>query len=363
MGVHAKLSPSSAERWTRCPGSVALTASMPDETSEYAEEGSRAHKLAEICLREGIDPKPANGEIEYPLEMQESVQTYLDFVRQWTGGPHWIEQWLNISPLIPGCFGTADFVAVAGEELIIVDLKYGQGLKIYAEDNRQLLLYALGALHLFDLAYDIQSVRMIVVQPRLDHIDEASLLTEDLIDAGKWLSGQAAAVNPNAPLIPGKKQCQWCLAKAICKARAEANLKAAMEEFGPLPAGDTLSLEDIGRLLPKLDDIKAWTGDLQKYALKEAVSGEKVPGYKLVKGRSYRRWKADAAETIETLPESDQLVEKKILGIGAAEKLLGKKHPVFEACCHKPPAKPTLVPVSDRRKEITPRSTAAEDFK
>jgi len=345
----------------RCPGSIRLSEGIKEEPSEYAAEGTRAHNLAEDCLRKDTDPT-INEKAGIDQEMVEGVQQYLDFVRQFKD-PSWIEQKIDLGHLIPDCFGTADFVALAGDQLIIVDLKYGQGLKVYAEGNRQLLIYALGALYWLELLYDIESVKMVIVQPRLDHIDESEILVGDLVDFGETVRAAALACEAeDAPCIPGKKQCQWCRAKAICKARADANFRAALEEFGPLPSGDKLTLNEIGQLLPRLDDIKKWTSDLQAYALGKAVSGEKISGYKLVSGRSNRVWKLDAFQTIETLPEAEKLIEKKITGIGKAEKILGKKHPIFEACCHKPEGKPTLAPASDRRKEIVVKSTADDDF-
>jgi len=362
---HAKLSPSAADRWMRCPGSVALTADMPDTVSEYAEEGRKAHELAAICLQTQLDATDAEG--NYPLDMREHVQTYLDLVRaeaKAAGGVLYVEEKLEFDEWAPDGFGTADALIVSPEEFHIIDLKFGQGVKVHA-DTSQLKIYALGAYQRHELGHDFNRVTMTICQPRLDHIDSNRMAVEELLSFGADVKSAAKqATQPGAALVPGEKQCRWCRAKTVCRARAEANLQTAMNEFAePLPVPTILSLEEIAGLLPKLAEIERWAGELQVYALEQALNGQIIPGYKLVEGRSMRKWTADAAGTLLKHPKSKELFEYKLVGIGAAEKVLGKKDEVFKTLTEKPSGKPALVPQNDKRKAFTGGKTSAqEDF-
>lgn len=368
MIAHAKLGASSADRWMNCPGSVQLSEGMPDSKSEHAALGTKAHDLAELCLKHKLDAieLPDNDEwAQYPHDMRHYVQQYLDYVRARlfeTGGRLLVEQRVDYSDWVPGGFGTSDAIILADDRIICVDLKYGTGVKVYAERNRQAMLYALGAYsgYWYDLP-DAPKVESVIVQPRLDHIDEAEQTLEELLAfADEARKAAELALSDNPPLVPGDKQCRFCRAKAVCRARADRNLSIAVEEFGePVPVPDKLDLDEIGELLPKLDDIAQWVKDVKEYALQQAVNGGKIKGHKVVAGRSVRRWAPDAAER---LAEHDDLFERKLLGIGQAEKVLGKGSDLIKELTVKPEGKPALVPASDKRPEIQGQQSAADDF-
>lgn len=350
--THAKFAPSGAERWIKCPGSIRLTADVEDEGSKYAAEGSTAHELAQCVLTSKKDVYAVEG--TYNDEMRHYIDEYVTFVQAQKYNEMRIETVVNLDHLIPECFGTVDCLQVDENTLRIIDLKYGKGVQVEAEQNYQLMLYALGALHQFDLIYDIKEVELIIFQPRRDHISRWTTTPVELNDFGR-LAAEAAklAESPDSPLNPGKTQCQWCLIKSTCKARKD---KIMSEEF---PSLDLLQLDEIAVILPKIDEIIAWCKDIKEHALKCALQGLSVPGYKLVAGRSVRKWTALAeSELLKLLPEG-QIYKKSLQGIPAIEKLLGKKHEIFSQITEKPSGAPVLVPDSDKRQPV---NTAKTDF-
>lgn len=363
MAEHARLSPSAAHRWLACPAAPNLEAALPEQSSAYAEEGTAAHELAALCLTRGLDAAdlPADGEwARFDAEAREAVQTYLDLVRT-EPGETYVEFRVDYSPWVPGGFGTADCIKAHEGVGTLIDFKFGQGVRVEARENPQLMLYALGADHSLGFLHEIDLWRLVICQPRLDHIDVWEIRRKDLIEWAETCVRPAAqrALGPNPHAVPGEKQCRFCRAKAICRARAEANLKAAVEDFRePCPKPATLSKDEIAALLPRLDEVIAWAKDVQAHALALAEAGESIPGYKLVAGRSVRRW-AEGAEAALVAELGEAAWEKKLIGISAAEKLLGKKHPIFAAHTVKPEGAPTLAPLSDPRPAL---SDAVADF-
>lgn len=355
---HAPLSPSGAERWFNCPGSIRQSQGIEEEPSPYADEGTKAHELAEYCLKNNIAPYIAAG--DYPVEMREYVKEYVDFVKEEVtqGAKLYIEK--RVSPNIPDIYGTVDALILKDNLLQVIDLKYGKGVLVDAFENKQLLIYAYSAFVEYELCYDFKEVEIIIVQPRRESIIKYRIPIAQLKEFGEMLKEKVmAALDPNALIIPGKMQCKWCLAKGKCKPRADYNLKIAQEDFkNRLP--EWISLREFGDLLPKLDELIAWANDVKKQALKLSLHGEIIPGYKLVEGRSVRRWKDNAEEELlDILVESD-LYTKKLVGIPKIEKKLGKKHPILEKIIEKPTGRPVLVPDADKRKEV---SIAELDFK
>jgi len=365
---HSRFGPSAASRWLRCAGSVTLSEGIADESSAFAEEGTQAHHLAELCLSAGLDARDVEG--DWPAEMRDYVQVYLDYCRHLGGDQQLVETRVDFSEWVPDGFGTADYIAIHYRDACIdvVDLKFGKGVQVYAADNPQGMLYALGAMREVDYLVEVEKVRIHIVQPRLDHIDTWEVSAASLTEFGQIASRAAEkALQPEPPFNPGEVQCRFCKAKAICPARHEANLALAREEFGLLPAPATLSLEQIAAILPRLPDFEAWAKDVRQYAEQQALAGETVPGFKLVEGRSVRQWRDEQA-VISALAEQgfdpDEYTSRKLIGLGAMESLLGGKKAAksfMEAMTIKPEGKPALVPDFDKRPALEQHS-AADDF-
>ena len=387
--VHAKLSASGAHRWMHCTPSVLLeqeiTAGKEEETSSFAEEGTAAHELAEIKLRLSVEPqsrklkgrlKKARESEYYNSEMEEATDLYVNHVIEAYNEAKafsdsgdavlLIEERLDFSPWVPDGFGTGDALIIADSTIDVIDLKYGKGIKVSAEANPQMRLYALGALHTYGALYDIDTVGMTIFQPRLDHV------STDAMDAKALLAWAQITVKPLAEMadkgegeyVPGD-HCRWCAARFTCRARAQKNLEVAAYEFRDPPE---LSQEEIADILSKAVDLQSWVSDVQSYALEQAERhGVKFPGWKLVEGRSTRKYSDEQAieETLIAMGyKSEEIFNMKLKGITDMTKLLGKKttENLIGQYIVKPAGKPTLVPESDKRKELSSAASAAEDF-
>lgn len=379
---HARLSPSAAARWINCPGSVRLSEQVPPEGStSYADEGTVAHSLAEAKLRYnarqiGRDIFDAEcNRIEkseyYCGEMDEATDFYANLVweKLMGAGPDavlMVEQRLDLSDWAPDCFGTSDAVAIGGDAIEVIDLKYGK-TKVLAPGNPQLRLYGLGAADLFEGLYDFGIVRVTIVQPRLDHISTEEISLEELRQWGEETVRPAAkeAMDPTIrPTVAAGDWCRWCPARAVCRTRAEENLRLAAYDF---EKPDLLEPFEIGDILTRGEALERWVADVQEYALQQALQGEHFDGWKLVEGRSVRKYTDDlkVAETLQKagFPEA-ALYERKLLGITAMEKLVGKKKlaETLGDLIVKPAGKPALVPESDKRPPISTTDSAKEDF-
>jgi len=382
--AHSLFGPSSSERWITCPGSVMLTKGMADTSSDFADEGSAAHFLADRCLNPDTeerfrDPAEWIGTVfprwpKWPVtkEMAGFVQQYLDYVAEISVGAMktFPETKVDLRHIAEDQFGTVDFSAVFPKRLKVVDLKYGKGLKVYAEENPQLSLYADGQIEAFDYLMDFEIVEIHVFQPRLDHIDVWETTPEALAPfRQKAKDAIAEALGPNPRFQPSEAGCQWCKAKVTCKPRAEFNLKIAQADFDVDSAttGEStdpdrfvlpsmLTNEQIGGLLRHTDQIKKWVKAVEDYAALEISHGRAVPGWKLVEGKSNRRWSdeekvASYLIAVECLDDTE-IYNKKLIGITDAEKLVGKKNPLFDqskGLVVKPNGSPTLAHESDKR--------------
>ena len=382
MADHARLSPSASHRWINCPGSVHLAEQCPPQGgSTYTAEGTEAHALAELKLRkfneEGTSDSfdkqldKARNEFEYYCgEMEEATDFYFDIVTEKLiqGGPDaelMIEQRFSLDKWVPDSFGSADAVIIAGNTIEVCDLKYGKGVKVDAVGNPQLRLYGLGAAELFGDLYDFDTVRVTIIQPRLDHVSTEEISLEDLKDwAENWVAPAAKLAMSNTDEVHCGDWCQFCPAKAICRERAEANLELARHDFKK-PA--LLTDEEIGEVLRQAEEVQKWVADVSAYALEQALAGKQYDGWKLVEGRSIRKY-ADEIKVADTLKaagfDEALLYERKLNGITNMEKLVGKKKltELLGDLLVKPAGKPVLVPESDKREAIKTVESAKSDF-
>ena len=380
---HAKLSASGAHRWMACTPSASLEDQFPESTSEYAEEGTFAHSLAELIINYNLHnmTKPQfdkafakmKKDKYFSQELLEYVEGYANQVFEFVNEAKLLcddaivltEQRLDFSAYVPEGFGTGDVVIIADKEMHVIDLKYGKGVGVSAEDNPQIRLYGLGALEAFGMLYDISQIRMTICQPRLDMVTSETLTVDALIE---WAETE---VRPKANMaMAGEGEfvvgdhCRFCKARKTCRARAEYNLELTKLEFKP---PELLEDSEIGEVLRKADQLAHWVTDITEYALEEALNGKKFDGWKVVEGRSNRKY-LDEIKVADTLKDAGYdeaaIYEKKLYGITAMQKLLGKK--TFEGLLNnliiKPQGKPVLAPESDNRPEYSSADNAAKDF-
>lgn len=368
---HAVLSASSAHRWLHCPPSALLANGHGDTPSQAALQGTAAHALAEHKLRRALKQQFKRPVSEFEDdEMDAYTDDYVEFVlEQYAKAQEasadaliYIEQRLDFSHLVPDGFGTGDCLIIADGTLQVIDLKYGLGVLVEAEANPQLQLYALGALRLFDALYDISEVTVTIFQPRRENISSWTIPVNELQAWAQTVLKPAAelAASGGGEFAAGS-WCQFCPIAATCRARAEANLTLAKHEFAP-PA--ELSTDEVADVLTRIPELTKWAGDVQDYALAKALTGEHYAGFKLVAGRSVRKYTDETAvaETAKAAGYRD-IYKQSLLTITAMEKLMGKKAfaEILGNLVVKPEGKPTLVPLSDKRPELT-MSSAADDF-
>lgn len=376
MPKHAYLSASASHRWLACPPSAKLCANILDQASEYAQQGTDCHELCAYLVekalgRDVIDP--TENLTYYDAEMQNCAEEYRNYVleqieaaKEFCKDPQvMIEQRLDFSRWVENGFGTGDCVIVADEVLQIIDYKHGLGILVSAGDdehggNSQMMCYALGALEVFGDIYDINQIKMTIFQPRRDNISTYTISKEDLL---KWADEILAPTAQLAYVGKGEfnagDHCTFCKVKATCRKRAEYNLELAKYDF-EMPA--TLDDTEIAAILEKVDEMISWGNDIKDYALQQAQSGVHFEGWKIVEGRSNRKYTDENAVADTVKDAGFDPYEKKLLGITAMSTLLGKKkfEELLGGLIYKPPGKPTLVPESDKRPAM---NTAKDDFK
>lgn len=390
MSTHSSLSPSSAHRWMPCPGSVALSADVPGRNSYEAAQGTVAHAVAEWVLRTGVDSASKYPDVEVaevsddglekftiPVddEMIAAVNSYVDFVRrEAVGGEMWVEQHLDLSDVlgVPDQGGTADAVVLSqdGTELIVVDLKYGKGVQVYAAGNPQTRLYGLGALEQFDLLGTIERVRMVIHQPRLDHVDDEVLTVDEL---RAWGREAAAAAQVAAALVgdsiesirpclnPGDAQCRWCPAKARCPALLAVVEDLAFDDLTadpPTVSTPPDDADDLGRLRTLVPLVETWCKAICAEVQSRLDSGQPVTGWKLVEGRRGNRQWGDEEAVVKQLKsfrlKADEMFERKLISPAAVEKMLtDKRWEKVEPLIVQKEGKPQAAPESDKRPAIS----------
>lgn len=383
--AHAVLSASGAHRWLECTPSARLETKFPNKSSAYAEEGTVAHELAEVCALQATNQISTTTYNErlfeikksmwYNEEMLECCSAYADLIkskwkelRQRHGGAEvLIEAKIDFDKWVPMGFGTADCIILADSQMEVIDFKYGKGKRVEAFENPQMRLYTLGAYNSFGMVYEVEHITMTIFQPRI-----ANGVSSDEITINGLLDWAESYVKPRAKLAyagkgnfnPSEETCRFCKAKATCKARAEKNLELYDDGFD----ARLLTVQEAGQLLEKASDIEAWLSDLKEYVQSALFEGAEVPGWKLVAGRSVRRF-SDEHAVVEALlgagydpaviykaPELITLTQmEKDFGKKAVEKTIG--HLIV-----KPAGKPTLAPESDRRPAIKREEELLKEF-
>ena len=370
MAKHAYLSASSSHRWLACPPSAKLCAQEADRTSDYAIQGSCAHELGQYLVEKALGREcrdPTEDLSYYDAEMQEAAEAYRDFVMEQVEAAKalctdplvCVEQVLDYSKWVEHGYGTGDAVIVADGVLHVVDLKFGVGIVVKAEQNSQLMCYALGALDTFGDLYDFDCIRLSIFQPRRDNVDTWETTKAELL---RWADEVLAPIARLAYRGEGEfhagDHCQFCKVKATCRKRAEYAMELAKYDFTE-PA--TLDEDEIAAILPQIDTLVSWAEDVKAWALQQALSGTRYPGFKLVEGRSVRKYTDEAAVAEAVTKAGYDPFEKKLLGITAMQRQLGKKKfdELLDGLVIKPQGKPVLVPASDKRAEL---NFAANDF-
>lgn len=369
---HAILSASGAHRWMNCTPSAQLEREFDDSSGEAAAEGTAAHALAEHKLRKALKMRSKKPVSSYDSdEMDAYTDGYVEFVLEVIAGIKQtcadpkvlIEQRLDFSRFVPDGFGTGDCMVIGDGSLHIIDFKYGQGVLVQAEDNPQMKLYALGALELFDGIYDISEVSMTIYQPRRENVSTHSVFKESLY---QWADDVLIPTARLAFAGDGEYRCgdwcRFCRAAVKCRARAEEKLTLARFEFAFPPLLTDSDIEDI---LCMLDDLASWANDIKAYSLEAAVChGKEWRGFKLVEGRSSRKYVNEeaVAEAAKAAGYRD-IYRQSLITLTEMEKLTGKAkfNELLGGLIEKPPGKPTLVPITDKRPAI--HTSAKHDFK
>lgn len=383
---HALLSASGAHRWLACPPSAKLEEQFPDTTSDAAREGTLAHELAELKVRNyfyttDFGKRKLNAAVKklqkedlWQDEMMGYTDQYLDYIRvvamaDRIQGTAEIEKRVDFGRWAPGGFGTADCLLLKGNQLHVIDFKYGKGVPVSAEENPQMMLYALGARDMYGILYHFDEFHLHIIQPRIDNVSEWTCTEEELLEFGSYVKERSAlAIDGAGEFCPGENQCRFCRARSRCAARAEHNVKLAFSpDLGKKPP--LISNGQMGEYLRLGAGVAKWLSELKDCALAECLAGNEVPGWKAVEGRSTREW-TDMDAAFEVLEKSgvtpeEMLWERKPLTLAQVEKMVGKRD--FQDAVGSYVAvrrgKPALVQEADSREAITNKITAEEAFK
>ena len=371
-GKHARFSPSSAGRRLSCPPSLVLEEQFQDEESEYAAEGSDGHSLAEHLIKKHLKQRSRRPvSAYYTDELMEAVDEYVAFIvseieeaKRICNDPVFsVEQRVDASDYVDECFGTADMVIVTDKMAHIIDLKLGKGVPVYAEKNPQLMIYGLGILGMAELLYDVETVRLTIYQPRLNNASTWDVSPDVLKAWGEEvLKPRGAMALMGAGEFKAGSWCRFCKARNQCRARAEEFLSLAKMEF---QAPALLSDEEIAEVLKVADELAKWAADIYAFAQEQAiVHGKQWTGFKLVEGRSNRKYTSEeeVAEAAVGAGYTD-IYKRSLVTITEMERIMGKSdfNRILGQLVYKPQGKVTLVPDSDKREAIN-KTTAAAEF-
>ena len=383
--VHARISPSGAERWIACPPSIRMGDKYPDRESDAARQGTITHKIGELKLKahmglispvqylEGLNQE--RKDILFIPACEKYAEMYADMVLEKfyeakkldPGAVLIVEQKIDLSNVIPGGFGFTDATIIAAGIMEQIDLKFGIGVHVSAAENAQQMLYAHGNLDAWDYLYDIKEVRITIYQPRVNEEPDTWITSPAYIrDWCKSVATPAAlmAKKGDGVFTPGD-HCRFCKARPTCRALAEDNLRIAKGDF---KAAEELTEAEISDILLKESQFTGWVKAVKAYALETARNGRKWPGFKLVTGASKRQY-ADPDAVIQTLTDDayyaiDQISKRQPLGITEMTEFLGKR--IFDKYVApltiKPDGAPTLAPLDDSRPEIGSTDSAIKDF-
>lgn len=386
--AHALLSASASERWICCPPSARLEEQFPEQTSDYAEEGTLAHGICELKLRRiflepGMPDRTFRTRMNklkkhelYKPEMERFTDEYVDYIKEITYGypsaPYVaVEKQVDYGHIAKEGFGTADCVILYGDELHVIDFKYGTGVPVSAHGNSQLSLYAAGAVAAYSMIYAIRQVHLHVVQPRLDRFTKWSLKVSELREWETFVKERAELAWEGKGEFQQGNWCRFCRASALCRHRKDENL--SLESYtgtgpeAPAPLPPLLSSEEVGQILARAQHLASWVKKLERYALESLMKGKTIPGWKLVEGRSNRViTDMDAAYAkLQEAGYAEALLYQRVpVPLTEAEKLISREDydGILSRYVQKPKGKPTLAPESDARPEYQPDISAEEAF-
>lgn len=367
---HALLSPSAASRWLKCTPAPRLEALFPDKTSPYAEEGTLAHELCEVLLRQAYDGVDLSDRVAairanplYSGEMQETAEDYAAFVMERLAAARhttpdaqlFIEQRINLTAYVPDGFGTVDALIIADDLVEVIDFKYGKGVAVSAERNPQMMIYALGAVSLHDALFNIRRVRLTIIQPRIHNSNSWELVANELREWGRAVLLPLArqAFEGEGKQVTGD-HCRFCRAKGVCRALAD-EADAMVDEADATAGGKLLTAAELAERLPHFDRVESYIEAAKEAALALALDGETLPGFKVVEGRSVRKITDENELANRALcagfDEAMLYKPRSLETLTNLEKLIGKKQfaAIAEGLIDKPQGKPTLVPEDDKR--------------
>ena len=372
MGVHSRIPPSGAKQIMNCTPSLLLGEQFQDEASSYAAEGSAGHALAEHLIKKYLKIRTKRPVSDfYTDELVEAVEEYVTYVieqieealRLCKESLMYVEQRVDVSDYVEGCFGTADMVIITDKKVHIIDLKLGKGVEVSAEKNYQLMIYGLGVLSMAEVLFDIETVELTIIQPRLCNFSSWEISVNDL---KQWAETEFVPKAKQALAGEGDfhagEWCRFCKARFQCRERANEYLKVAQMEFREPPL---LTDAEMAEVLAKTDGLKKWVEEVYSFAQNEAISNHKQwPGFKLVEGRANRKYtnETEVEEAAKAAGYTD-VFKKSLIGITEMERLMGKKqfNEILGELVYKPAGKVTLVPESDKREPIN-LATASDDF-